>query len=322
MTQNLYTIDDLANLPPPKWLLKNMLPDSGIAFVYGQPNHGKTTTLTAMICEIVSEKQLKTVYTPTEGILGLSGRILGWQTVHKSDLSDLMLSAPSPNICNASDFSEYCDLLDKTKPRIVVLDTFSGIAIGADENAAKDMNLIMSRLRELVVKLECLIIVVHHSGKDITHGLRGSSVLLAAADAVLRVSKNENVVTVECQKQRDGITGQRLFYELKEVEYESQQGVTSTVVAHRTSQQQKVSARSIFVNVVERLQPVSPEAALKEFLIESSDAKFKDPQQNFRTELNRLRKQKVVIQDTNGNIKLHEKDLDEQMDFNEQASAP
>jgi len=47
------------------------------------------------------------------------------------------------------------------------------------------------------------VVGVHHAGKDASRGMRGSSALLGAACAVLRVKKDEDSFTLQCEKQKD-----------------------------------------------------------------------------------------------------------------------
>ncbi len=61
---------------------------------------------------------------------------------------------------------------------------------GADENTGKDMGLVLQAARSIAAALEGLVILVHHSGKDGSKGLRGHSSLNAAMDAVICVERD------------------------------------------------------------------------------------------------------------------------------------
>lgn len=49
------------------------------------------------------------------------------------------------------------------------------------------MGAIIGHANQLAAELDCLVILIHHSGKDATRGMRGHSSLFAAMDAVIEV---------------------------------------------------------------------------------------------------------------------------------------
>jgi hypothetical protein len=102
----------------------------------------------------------------------------------------------------------------------VVVDTMSASIPGADENAAKEMSPILTRLQELAATLDLCVIVVAHVGKDADRGIRGWSGMFANADGVVRVMPHDEdqlrVVTV--QKAKDAEAGQRHAFALKVVD--------------------------------------------------------------------------------------------------------
>ena len=51
---------------------------------------------------------------------------------------------------------------------------------------------------------------MHHAGKDVTRGLRGSSALLGAADTVIVAKRSGDFVTLEMEKQKDAEEAQPL----------------------------------------------------------------------------------------------------------------
>ena len=85
---------------------------------------------------------------------------------------------------------------------------------------------------------ECLVVVVHHVGKDASRGGRGSNALNGAADATMMVEKFETYSTVRVEEMKDGPEGQGwrfrllpyLLSETSDTPSETSQEVSTCVV--------------------------------------------------------------------------------------------
>lgn len=79
---------------------------------------------------------------------------------------------------------QFLDLvIDELKPVLIVLDAFSSLASGIDENSVKDTAPVLRYIRGLAE--ERLVLLVHHAGK--AGGYRGSSHLKATASVFLQL---------------------------------------------------------------------------------------------------------------------------------------
>ena len=58
-----------------------------------------------------------------------------------------------------------------------------------DESTSADMGQLIANLQDLQTELGGFVLVVHHSGKDETRGLRGWSGLNGALDCAIAVSR-------------------------------------------------------------------------------------------------------------------------------------
>lgn len=97
---------------------------------------------------------------------------------------------------------------------VLIIDTLSRAIAGDDEISSKDMSAFVERRAgEITRRTGAELICVHHTGKEESRGMRGSSALFAACDAV--VSVIDQRVTVE--KSKDGEAGQWFVFELKQV---------------------------------------------------------------------------------------------------------
>jgi hypothetical protein len=99
-------------------------------------------------------------------------------------------------------------------PRVVVLDTLNRSFTG-DENATQSMTEYVGACDAIREAFDCLTIVVHHSGLEGSRS-RGSSVLLGAADAQIRVKKNaDGEVESAVEYMKDGADGLKLLSRLE-----------------------------------------------------------------------------------------------------------
>ena len=71
----------------------------------------------------------------------------------------------------------------------MVLDTYAMMLQGIEENSSKESGVSIDALSQLRQATNGgTVLVVHHSGKDSTKGLRGSSALLAAVDLTIEIA--------------------------------------------------------------------------------------------------------------------------------------
>lgn len=65
---------------------------------------------------------------------------------------------------------------------------------GFNENSSEDMGAFITQAGKLQELFECALMVIHHSGKDVTKGLRGHSSLLGAVDTELEIQRQDSVI--------------------------------------------------------------------------------------------------------------------------------
>ncbi len=81
--------------------------------------------------------------------------------------------------------------LEKVQPNVLILDPFYKILLG-DENEVKDVKIITDFLDDFVIDKDahgCSVVIVHHSGKDLSRGGRGSSLLEGWVDSYIEMRK-------------------------------------------------------------------------------------------------------------------------------------
>jgi putative DNA primase/helicase len=125
-------------------------------------------------------------YVMLEGELGLRNRLAAWQHRHQRPIPETFRAIIQPfNLGLEQDVADLCAALPEGG--VVVIDTLNRAGPGLDENSSKDMGLIIAALKTIARKTGGLVIVVHHTGKDASKGMRGHSALNAALDAAIEV---------------------------------------------------------------------------------------------------------------------------------------
>jgi hypothetical protein len=136
---------------------------------------------------------------------------------------------------NADDVREIAEAVTAAGAAggLLVVDTLNRAASGADENSVVDMGAIIAAAKGQQSKLGGLVLLVHHSGKDTTKGLRGHSSLHAALDAAIEVSRTDDRRDWRIAKAKDGDDGAAHPFSLERVEigeHDDGEPMTSCVV--------------------------------------------------------------------------------------------
>jgi hypothetical protein len=184
---------------PIEWRVKNILPKSGLAALYGSSGSGKTFLVLDLLCRIALGRDFyghKTlpcpvVYVCLEGVSGVANRIKAWESYHKQSLPDTFRIMPDQLSLANQDAQKFALAvsMNKLDGGVIVIDTLNQSAPTADENSSKDMGTIIQNAQTIQRMTDSLIILVHHTGKDKSRGLRGHSSLIAALDAAIEVKQ-------------------------------------------------------------------------------------------------------------------------------------
>lgn len=230
MRYRLMRADEVVDAPPLHWLVRGVLPAAGLAALFGASGSGKSflaLDLGAAVAAGGAEwfacrvKSAPVVYVALEGEAGFSQRVKAWQLHHGRNLPGaLRFVMQALDLRNAADVSEIAEAVTAAGAAggLLVIDTLNRAAAGADENSVVDMGAIIAAAKELQAKLGGLVLLVHHSGKDASKGLRGHSSLHAALDAAIEVSRTDDRRDWRIAKAKDGDDGKAHPFKLDVVE--------------------------------------------------------------------------------------------------------
>ncbi len=195
------------------WHIVGILPESGILIVmYGAPGSYKSFIVLDMgLCIATGKafhghrvKQGTVIYIAAEGQSGILKRIQAWIKLHNIEQVDNFNLIPVQVILDdPSELQEFISTIKGLKPSLIVIDTLARCMKG-DENSTADMGQVIIACNKINESTGAQIMLIHHSGKDVTKGARGSIALTGAADTMLITSKTaKQEVTLNCEKQKD-----------------------------------------------------------------------------------------------------------------------
>lgn len=244
MRYRMMRADEVVNSPPLHWLVRGVLPADGLAALFGASGSGKSFLaldlgaavaggLEWFACRV---KSAPVVYVALEGEAGFSQRVKAWQLHHGRDLpGGLRFVMQALDLRNAVDVGEIAEAVTAAGAAggLLVIDTLNRAAAGADENSVVDMGAIIAAAKRLQANLGGLVLLVHHSGKDASKGLRGHSSLHAALDAAIEVARIDARHQWSIAKSKDGDDSKSHPFKLNVVEigeHDDGEAITSCVV--------------------------------------------------------------------------------------------
>ena len=229
----LLDIDELDALPPPSWLVHELIVDDGLSVLYGDPGAGKSFFAIDLGLRLAhgmdwhgrEARPTGVLYIAGEGARGLGKRIKGWRHKHAMDGMDapFLLLPVAVELLDEKQRAKLLRTIDAACERagfkigLIVVDTVSRALAGADENGQEAMGAFVKACDAIRQHAGGAVLGVHHSGKDKDRGMRGSTVLLGACDAVFRLQKSESLVTFKTEKQKDAEQGDDLFFDMEQV---------------------------------------------------------------------------------------------------------
>lgn len=196
------TSADLKKLSPPTWLIKNVIPETGFGIIYGKSGTYKSFLTIDLLAHIANgrtwfgnnTKQKPVIYIPLEGKSGISKRIEAWK-IHNHSNDQIISIFENINFKDKNNI-EY--LIEKIKDArldggVICIDTLAQAGGDMDENSSKDMGNMIKTFQYIQQELGGIVLVVHHTGKDDSKGMRGHSSLYASLDFALECTAHGNL---------------------------------------------------------------------------------------------------------------------------------
>jgi len=218
MRRYLYSGPDIAKLAPVRFMLANRLVRGGITALYAPPKCGKSFAAVDLALEAALGgsfwgeafgEPLTVLYIAAERYSDTRDRVEAAckrrgipfpATLH-------LLAKPDgpPKADNLKHLAGLQELARELKPHLVIFDTFSRMSTH-DQNRENETDAVAENFRSIVLAAgsDSAGVVIHHQGKDASKGLRGSTALLGAVDAVWRIVKAKDSYSLEVEAINSG----------------------------------------------------------------------------------------------------------------------
>ena len=215
--------------------VKGLWPRTGVCFIGGPSMSGKSfwaLDALARVCrgeDVLGRRSVQAgcLYVAAEGAAGVRKRIKALRGKIGPVDGAFQFIGQAPNLRDADDLAQLREAIEQSKAElqaaghdlgILCLDTLSASIPGADENSAADMSPVLHALQAMAAELGLLVLIIAHTGKDETRGLRGWSGLLANADGVIMLEAPDGESrTGSVLKVKDGLSGDRFAFVLERV---------------------------------------------------------------------------------------------------------
>ena len=214
------SLEELVNMPAPKWRIEGLIPEHGLVLLYGRPGEHKTFIAVDGSLRVAygldwhgrAVTKGGVLYIAGEGRFGIGQRIKGWRKKHGLTGVDapFKLLPVAVHMLDPANVEKLKRTIDQMRQEVdfeigvVVIDTVSRAIPGQDENSQEAMSLFVDACAEIQNHCGGVVIGIHHSGKDAERGMRGSTVLLGGCDTAIRVAKEEDHTVLSVEKQKDG----------------------------------------------------------------------------------------------------------------------
>lgn len=212
--------DDLLRLPPQRWLVKNIVPAASVGTIFGQSGTFKSFLALDLLAHVANGqpwfgyrvKAAPAVYVPFEGKGGVPKRVAAWCAA-KSRQAQCAVTTRMAFITDPMNLRMQADR-DKLVTTLTAngwaggmlcIDTLAQAGAGIDENSSEGMGEMIAIFQELQHRMGGAVLVIHHSGKVQSAGMRGWSGLRGALDFVIECQKPDEAGVLDARFKLDKV---------------------------------------------------------------------------------------------------------------------
>lgn len=233
--------DELISLPPPQWLIYDILPTVGINFLASEPKAGKTYLTLSMSCTIAVEpsgnrtqdainadllnwcgretRHGDVIYIAAEDIDDIAERVRGWAKYHHiQKIPHLHFFKRALQI--RDEHERFMKALDRRYKdadiKLIVIDTLAMCTAGIEENSKKDFDAVIAAAEKLWRKYNCCVLIVHHAGKN--GSMRGTSAMGGVCYTLMEIESIDEKLVLKCKYKRRGKNFEDIYFDWQTVE--------------------------------------------------------------------------------------------------------
>ena len=205
---------ELEEQPPRQDVIQSILPVAAFAPIVGPPASAKSTLAIDLACTLATGLDWHgrpvlrgpVVFVAAEGSHGLGARLRAWKRAREwQGPAGVYFLPHAVNLMQPAEVDAFLKSINHTlsaAPALIVLDTLARCMCSGDENSARDMGLWIAGADRLRTQTGAGLVPIHHTTKAGTLE-RGSSALRGAADVLLLVEREDDVITITCDKAKD-----------------------------------------------------------------------------------------------------------------------
>jgi hypothetical protein len=210
----LHSRFDLNAIHDPEWLLDGEIVARGYNMIYGPSGSGKTFYLVDVLRRASAIGFV--VYVATENTAGLKVRVIAQEKAHGIVLENFGWFDQDIDLTNMRDVDDLIALLAPFAPVLVIIDTLA-MSHSGDENSNQDMGVVNHAVQRLIKELNTAVVLVHHTG--VNEGReRGATSLMGNLDLKIKVTMDDDLITIAQEKVRHGEIGDPRKFRLTKVD--------------------------------------------------------------------------------------------------------
>lgn len=281
--------------PPIDWLIPRLIPLRLVTTVFGPS--GTYKSFFTLHHSLVVAQRHHVIYIAAEGESGYRQRLEAWFKHHQGMYTENMtFILGAIDITNDDDLHVFTQIVERSKPKMIVIDTMSRSIGLKDTNKPVDMVQVYNVCTALATKYNCAIVIVHHTNAE---GRRatGSERIKDSTDMMIRLTRVDDVIEVECKKAKDASVFKP--FHLKEVQIPL--GYTNNLGEQVTSLVLEPAERVVRDDLTELQAGVLREAALEPSLSYSEMADVLETSRNsIASAIRKVTRKGYLVRTNNG----------------------
>ena len=202
-------------MPPPDWLVTNVITVGSQVVLFGPSGSGKSFVALDLALSIatgqswhgLAVKPGPVAYVVAEGGHSIGKRVDAWiQHQGFAPIDDMFfvlepVQLPIPD--HVKGLLHQINARNK-RPALIVFDTLARCFVGGEENSAKDVGVVVHHAGILQQATGAAVLILHHTGRAAQDQERGSTALRGAADVMIAQTKTpDDIITLRNTKQKD-----------------------------------------------------------------------------------------------------------------------
>lgn len=255
---------DAANAAPRDYYLKSLFSPNEMSVVYGVPGCGKSFWALYVVRavtrgrEVLGKRvhQTNALFMALEGVAGFEKRLKAEILTNDESEGFYYIAQPVNLFDDPKSVNETIAAIQGTGTGMLIVDTLNRAMPGGSENAPEDMGRFISNIDAIRATTGVHVMIIHHSGKDETRGMRGHSALLGAADVVIEIAREKEGKDrlAKVHKAKDDADGEQFAFKLvvKELGTDADGDPITTCVVEEVETPEQAEARAV-LKPLERL---------------------------------------------------------------------